>query len=159
MKSEDKKCLELCSYQANIFSKSRDVFACSSKVFLRRFFHSNFAFRLDCHDFFTFAYNENECFESIITDYGNSTYGKEQLPEKVLHFIGYITRYICYTRKVTSLFFYRTFGVDILIDEYAVLHTQSEEYIIKELLSRKNLTEDIFDLSILLKAKLRKNYE
>ena len=159
MKNEDKKCLKLCLFQANIFSKSREFFACSSKVFLRRFFYSNFAFKLDCHDFFTFAYDENECFESIITDYGDSSYGKEQLSEKILHFIGYITRYICYTRNITSLFFYRTFGVDTLIDEYSVFHTQSEEYIIKELLCRKNLTEDIFNTSILLKDKLRKRYE
>ena len=107
---------------------------------------------------YTFSYDENECFESILEDYGDSTYGKIKIPEQVLYYIGYISRYICYTREVTSLFFYRTFGVDTLINEYYVLHTQSEEAVLKELLQRNNLTEDIFDQDKLLKDILRKRY-
>lgn len=158
MRQPDRKCSELCSYQANIFAKSRKAFICSSKVFLRRFFFSNFACHLDFQEFYTFSYDENECFESILKDYGDSTYGKIKIPEQVLYYIGYITRYICYTREVTSLFFYRTFGVDTLINEYYVLHTQSEEAVLKELLQRNNLTENIFDQNKLLKDILRKRY-
>lgn len=125
---------------------------------MRRFFYSNFAFELDFHDFRTFSFDENECFDAILSEYGDSTYGKEKIPEPVLHYIGYITRYICYTREVTSLFFYRTFGIDILIEEYYLLHTQSEEYAIRELLDRKNLSEDIFNQEKQLKEILRAKY-
>ena len=39
-----------------------------------------------------------------------------------------------------------------------MLHTQSEEAVLKELLQRNNLTEDIFDPDKLLKDILRKRY-
>lgn len=158
MRELDRYGAELCSYQAKIFAKSRNFFQCSSKIFLRRFFHSIFASHLDFYNFYTFSYDELDCFNSILEDYGDSTYGKERLPEKVLHYIGYLTRYICYTREVTSLFIYDTFGINIFIERYEVLHTQSEEYAVRELLEINHLTEDIFDQDKLAKEVLRKKY-
>lgn len=160
MRKADNLCYDFCSYQAEIFSKSCNVLDCSSKMFLRRFFYSNFACRLDFYEFYTFSLDVDECFNSIKSEFGDSTYGRVKLPEKVLHFIGYISRYICYTREVTSLFFYHTFGVDYLIEKYSVLHTQSEEYVLQELLDVNGLSEDIFDQEKMLKAvlKRRQNY-
>ena len=159
MREADKKCYSLCSYQANIFSKSLEKTMCSSKVFLRRFFYSNFAFRLDFNDFYTFSFDENDCFNELLEEFGDSSYGRSKMNEKILHYVGYITRYICYTREVTSLFVYRTFGLDTLIKQYYVLHTQSEEYAIRVLLENKGLTEDIFDQDKLLKDVFKKRYQ
>lgn len=156
MRTVDNRCYDFCTYQADIFSKSLSVLQCSSKVFLRRFFYSNFAARLDFQEFYTFSLDVDECFAAINSEYGDSTYGEIRISEKVLHFIGYITRYICYTREITSLYFYRTFGLDYLIEKYDVLHTQSEEYILRELLVVNHLTEDIFDQHKVLKEIIKR---
>ena len=158
MRELDKLGTMICSYQADIFSSSLNKTQCSSKVFLRRFFYSEFAFYLDEVEKKVFSFDVDECFSSLLEEYGDSTYGEIKLPEPVLHYIGYITRYICYTREINSMLLFRTFKIDDFIKNYEVWHTQSEEYVIKELLSLHKLDEDYFDLECRLKTILRKQY-
>lgn len=158
MKELDTLGVMLCSYQADIFSSSLTKTQCSSKVFLRRFFYSEFAFYLDEVEKKVYSFDIDECFASLKEEYGDSTYGKEKLPEPVLHYIGYLTRYICYTREVNSMLLFRTFKIDDFIKNYEVWHTQSEEYAVKELLNIYNLDESYFDLECRLKTFLRKQY-
>jgi len=159
MKELDLMGSTLCSFQAKIFAQSRDRFDCSSKMFIRRFFYSNYSLNLDYYQYFKTSYDEEECYEDLLEEFGDSTYGRVKLPKKVLHYVGYISRYICYTRNVTSLFFYHHFHVDELIKHYEVYHTQSEEYVIRDLLEIHGFTEDIFDEEKLLKDLLLERYK
>ena len=154
MKAFDRTGSILCTYQAGIFSKSLKETDCSSMVFLRRFFLSDFAWALDYYDQHIFSFDENECFRSLEEEYGKTEYGKNRLPEEVLYWLGYITRYICYTRELSSKKFYRNIPLKYLIDHYEIYHTQTEEWVISRIL--ENVDPDLFDREKQIKKILRK---
>ena len=156
MKELDSNGSKLCSYQAAIFSASIDELDCSSAIFLRRFYHSRFASKLDDYQNHLFSYDVMDCFLQIEEEYGKSNYGKSKQPEPVMHWLGYITRYICYTREISSKKFIKTFNLKLLTDIYEVYHTQSEEWVIERILDLSGLTEDIFDKKIQTREILKK---
>lgn len=157
MKTLDLLGTKLCSYQAKIFEESLNRFICSSKIFLRRFFNSEFAFFLDMPTERTFTFEVEECFSSLIEEYGDSTYGKIKLRPEALYYLGYLTRYICYTREITSTHLYNVIDVYDIIDNYSIYHTQDEEWVIATLLEKQHLSENDLDEDYILKSLLRKN--
>jgi len=50
-------------------------------------------------------------------------------------------------------------GLDVIIDNFEVFHTQSEEYVVSELLRINNLNEDVFDQDKMLKQILKSKYK
>lgn len=156
MKKLDSNGLALCKYQAEIFRLSVEKVACSSLVFLRRYFRSDFAKLMDMGDSTRFAFDPDEAFEAIERQFGPSSYGKEKYSGEALYWVGYITRYICYTRKCSSVFVYRNFPPELLIEAYPGFHTQGEEWVVERLLEMIGKTEDYFDPNYRLKEILRR---
>ena len=144
MKTLDSSGSKLCSFQAKIFTWSL-LLECSSPVFLRRFFFSDFARKLDEAQGFQFSYDVDDCFTSVVMEYGESRYGKTKLSEKELYWLGYITRYFCYTREYPSKLLYKTIPLKLFIENYEVYHTQSEEWVIERILTAAGLDEKYFD--------------
>lgn len=159
MKKLDVLGAKLCSYQAKIFEESNNRFICSSKIFLRRFFKSEFAFFLDMPNERIFTFEVEECYSSLIEEYGDSTYGKEKLNAKALYYLGYLTRYICYTRGVTSGYLYSVIDIYDIVDNYYVYHTQDEEWVISSLLEKQHLTENDLNEDEILKKLLRRDFQ
>lgn len=154
MKKLDAIGSKLCSYQAQIFAESSTAFMCSSKIFFRRFFMSLYATRLDRCARYVLTYETSECFSMLLEEYGDSTYGSVKLNKDILYYVGYLTRYICYTRNITSLYFYRVFSLDDIINSYEIYHTLDEEVVIKTMLEKLCLSEDIFDIQKIFKEKV-----
>ncbi len=159
MKKLDSLGTKLCSYQAKIFEESLIRCKCSSKIFLRRFFKSEFAFFLDIPMGRIFTYEIEECYSSIIEEYGDSTYGKEKINAKKLYYLGYLTRYICYTRGITSGHLYSVIDIYDIIDNYYVYHTQDEEWVISSLLEKQHLTENDLNEDEVLKKLIRADFQ
>lgn len=157
MKKLDVLGSKLCSYQAKIFEESSNRFICSSKIFLRRFYNSEFAFYLDLPQGRIFAFETEECFLSLLDEYGDSAYGKEKINSEALYYLGYLTRYICYTRGITSAHLYSVINIYDIVDNYYVYHTQDEEWVIATLLEKQNLTEKDLNEDEILKSLFRKN--
>lgn len=156
MREFDDNGLLLCKYQAEIFEQSPIKAECSSMIFLRRFFKSNFAKELDKGESVLFSLDVNEAFEDIEKEFGPSKYGKVKYSADVLFWVGYITRYISYTRNFSSSLVYKTFSPKLLLDSYPGFHTQGEEWVIANLLEMQGLTEQYFDPNYRLKEALRK---
>lgn len=148
---------KLCSYQAKIFEESSKRFICSSKIFLRRFYNSEFAFYIDLPNGRIFAFETEECFSALLEEYGDSSYGKEKFNSEVLYYLGYLTRYICYTRGITSAHLYSVINIYDIVDNYYVYHTQDEEWVIASLLEKQKLTEKDLNEDEILKSLLRKS--
>jgi hypothetical protein len=144
MKKLDATGSKLCTFQANIFAHSKEL-PCSSLVFLRRFFNSEFARTMDHPNYFSFSYDVEECYKSIVKEYGQSAYGKDVFSENVLYWLGYITRYICYTRDYPSKLLYKNIPLKLFISNYEVYHTQNEDWVFQRVLELSGLSEDDFD--------------
>ena len=155
MKKLDYDGSKLCTYQAEIFSQSLTL-SCSSLVFLRRFFNSHFARKLDDCEQYQLSYEAEDCFASILEQFGETEYGKKKLPENILYWLGYITRYFCYTRECSSKLLYKSIPLRFFTDNYEVYHTQNEEWVIARVLENTGKTEDDFDQDKRFKAILRK---
>lgn len=155
MKQLDENGLELCKFQARIFEESTKRMGCSTLVFLRRFFKSDFAKKMDEGESSFFTLDANEAFEEIEKQFGPSEYGKVKYSSEVLYWVGYMTRYISYTRGCSSYFVYKAFPPMLLINSYSGFHTQNEEWVIEQLLEAKGLKNEYFDPNFRLKEILR----
>ncbi len=158
MKEFDREGLEFAEFQGRVFTESLERSQTSSPIFLRRFFLSDFVYRIDQIPAVLLAMDVNEAFREIDKQYGPSNYGKTKYDADALYWLGYFLRYICYTREISSRLAYRLFDVNEIYSSYAIYHTQNEEWCLAHLLSEYGYTEKIFDPNERFKALLREDY-
>lgn len=155
MRNFDANGLELASFQGELFEQSVDECKESSPIFLRRFFLSDYAATLDDEDISIQALDINEAFLSLNKEYGESDYGKVKYSRAALYWLGYLSRYVSYTRELSSRTFYRLFDVKEIYGLYEAYHTQSEEWCIAHLLKKNGYTEATLDKNERLKESLK----
>ena len=154
MKTFDHDGLLLAEHQGKIFEKSAEL-GTSTAVFLRRFLHSDYLKKLDRNEVVSLSLDAQEAIESIENQFGASTYGKTKYAKSALFWIGYMHRYISYTRQVSTKFVMRLFPYQQLNDVYYSFHTQDPEWCVRSLLEMNDKTEDIFDPNKRLEAVMR----
>ena len=151
MKTFDHDGLLLAEYQGKIFEKSTEL-QCSTAIFLRRFLHSDLLKKMDLNDVTSLSLDVNEGMESIQNQFGESDYGKNKYSKSAMFWIGFIYRYLSYTRGVTTKFVMRLFPYKQLNDVYYSFHTQDPEWCVHSLLEMNDQSEDVFDNNLRLKA-------
>ena len=143
MREFDHDGLLLTEYQGKLFEKSAEL-ECSTAIFLRRFLHSDLLKKLDMNDAASLSLDVNEGIDSIQNQFGDSDYGKTKYSKSALFWIGYIYRYISYTRGVTTKFVMNLFPYKQLNEVYYSFHTQDPEWCVQNLLEINGRSEDIF---------------
>jgi len=156
MREFDHTGILLAEYQGKIFEKSVDL-NCSTAIFVRRFLHSNYLKKLDMNDLTSISLDVNEALDSIQSQFGDSDYGKVKYSKNALFWIGYMYRYISYTRGITTKFTINLFSHKQMNDVYYSFHTQDPEWCIYSLLEMNNMSEDIFDNNKRLKKVILKH--
>lgn len=155
MREFDHNGLLLAEYQGKIFEKSSDL-NCSSGIFIRRFLHSDLLMKLDTNNPSALSLDTNEGIKSILEQFGDSDYGKLKYSKSALFWIGYIYRYISYTREKSTRFLFKIFDYKQLNEVYYSFHTQGPEWCVQNLLELNSLTESIFDNNYRLREIIRK---
>ncbi len=150
--------LEIATFQAELFEASIAQCETSSPIFLRRFFLSHYAYKMDYEPVELQSFVLSEAFASIEKEYGHSNYGKKKYNPDAMYWLGYFTRYICYTREIPCTLLYRLFDVNKIYSLYESYHTQSEEWCISHLLESYGYTEKTLDLNERLKMIMRREY-
>ena len=153
MKEFDHDGLLLAEYQGKLFEKSTEL-NCSSAVFLRRFLHSDFARKMDRNDVSSLTLDVNDGIDSIQKQFGEYDYGKYKFSKSAMFWIGYMYRYLSYTRGVTTKFVMKLFPYKQLNDVYFSFHTQDPEWCVKSLLNMSGQSEEVFDNNLRLKAAI-----
>lgn len=97
----------------------------------------------------------NEGILSIIEQFGDTDYGKTKYSKSALFWMGYIYRYISYTREVSTRFVMDLFAYKQMNDVYYTFHTQDPEWCIASLLDISGLDENIFDNNFRLKEVIK----
>jgi len=152
MKEFDHNGLLLAEYQGKLFEKSEEL-NCSSPIFIRRFLHSDLLIRLDSSA--SISYDTNEGIQSILIQFGDTSYGKEKYSRAALFWIGYMYRYIAYTREQETSFIMKLFNYKQMNAVYYSYHTQDPEWCIKSLLDLNHIPEDMFDNNSRLKSIIK----
>lgn len=98
MRDFDHNGLLLAEYQGKLFEKSNEL-NCSTGVFMRRFLHSDLLKKLDTNKTSYLSLDVSEGLNSILEQFGDSDYGKEKYSKSALFWMGYMYRYISYTRE------------------------------------------------------------
>ncbi len=155
MREFDHKGLLLAEYQGKLFERSHDL-ECSSPIFIRRFIHSDLLKELDRNDPSNLSLDVTEGMRSIEEQFGSTNYGKIKYPKDALFWMGYMYRYIAYTREHDTRFIMKLFDYKQMNDVYYTYHTQDPEWCVRSLLETNELTEDIFDRNWRLKNVMRK---
>ena len=156
MRKFDHNGLILAEYQGKLFEKSNDL-NCSTAIFFRRFLHSELLNFLDSNNPSLLSLDVNEGITSIIEQFGDTDYGKIKYSKSSLFWIGYMYRYISYTRGITTKFTINLFSHKQMNDVYYSFHTQDPEWCIYSLLEMNNMSEDIFDNNKRLKKVILKH--
>ncbi len=151
MKGFDHNGLLVAEYQGKLFEKSTEL-ECSTAVFIRRFLHSDLVKKMDMNDPATLTLDVNEGIQSIQNQFGKSDYGKIKYSKSAMFWMGYMYRYISYTREVTTKFVMNLFPYKDLNDVYYSFHTQDPEWCVRSLLEMNGQSEDVFDNNLRLKA-------
>ena len=152
MKEFDHNGLMLAEYQGKLFEKSAEL-DCSSSIFIRRFLHSELLNDLDNSKSISFDINEG--IKSILEQFGDSSYGKEKYSKAALFWIGYMYRYIAYTREQETSYIMKLFNHKQMNNVYYSYHTQDPEWCIKSLLDLNGMPEYTFDKNSRLKSIIK----
>jgi hypothetical protein len=107
---------------------------------------------MDMNDVASLTLDVNEGIESIQNQFGESDYGKTKYSKSAMFWIGYMYRYLSYTREVTTKFVMNLFPYKQLNDVYYSFHTQDPEWCVQNLLEMIGQSEDVFDNNLRLKA-------
>ena len=154
MRNFDHNGLLLAEYQGKLFEKSNEL-NCSTGVYIRRFLHSDLLKKLDTNNPLYLSLDVSEGINSILEQFGNSDYGKVKYSKSALFWMGYMYRYISYTREQSTKFILKLFDYKQMNDVYYSFHTQDPEWCIQSLLEINNLTEKIFNNNIRLKQIIK----
>lgn len=159
MRKFDHNGLLLAEYQGKLFEKSTEL-NCSTGIFMRRFLHSHLLKKLDTNNPSSLSLDVTEGTYSILEQFGDSDYGKLKYSKNSLFWIGYMYRYISYTREQSTKFVMKIFDYKQMNDVYYSFHTQDPEWCVQSLLEINNLNENIFDNNYRLKQiiKEKDNY-
>ena len=141
MKVIDDIGIRLCKFQGETFSLSLTKTECSSAIFIRRFMNSYFASRLDNGGLVSEVFDSNVVFEELEYEFGASCYGKEKYSTEELYWIGYIYRYWCYTRELTSKQVYKIIKPKELRGLYFPYHSLDPKQAIDRILEAKDIDE------------------
>ena len=154
MRKFDHSGLLIAEYQGKLFEKSTEL-NCSSGIFIRRFLHSDLLKKLDANHPATVSLDVSEGINSIMEQFGDTDYGKEKFSGSAMFWIGYMYRYISYTREASTRFIMKLFPYRQMNDVYFSFHTQDPEWCVQNLLELNQLTEDVFDNNFRLKEVMR----
>lgn len=159
MREFDHNGLLLAEFQGKLFEKSEEL-ECSSPIFIRRFLHSDLLKNLDKGNNSLISLDVNAGIQSILDQFGDTSYGKEKYSKSALFWMGYMYRYIAYTREQTTAYIMDLFKHEQMNAVYYSYHTQDPEWCVNSLLNLNNLSEDVFDNNSRLKKiiKERGNY-
>ena len=156
MRKLDSEGLLLAEYQGKLFEKSYDL-SYSTPIFMRRFKYSELVKLLDENTTAFVSLNVKEGIDSINEQFGESSYGKIKYSRAALFWIGYMYRYIAFTRDCSTRFVMNLFSYELLNNVYFAFSTQDPEWCIRSLLDIVNLDERWFDKNYRLKETLRKH--
>lgn len=154
MKQFDHNGLLLAEYQGKLFEKSAEL-DCSTGIFIRRFLHSDLLKKLDENNTTRLSLDVKEGIIDITEQFGQSSYGKIKFSKSALFWMGYLYRYMSYTREVSTGYLLKLFPYRQMNDVYYTFHTQDPEWCVRNLLELNGLTEDIFDKNLRLKNIIR----
>ncbi len=154
MRKFDHNGLLLAEYQGKLFERSAGL-DCSTGIFMRRFLHSDLLKKLDENNPANLSLDVNEGISDILEQFGKTNYGKEKYAASTLFWIGYMYRYISYTRDMATPFVMKLFGYKRMKDLYYTYHTQDPEWVIDNLLELNDSSEDVFDKNARLKGIIR----
>ncbi|MFR5859286.1 MAG: hypothetical protein ACLUJC_08670 [Clostridia bacterium] len=154
MREFDHNGLLLAEFQGKLFEKSEEL-NCSSPIFIRRFLHSDLLKKLDDGNSAMIPLDVNEGIQNILQQFGDSSYGKEKYSKSALFWMGYMYRYIAYTREQTTGYIMELFKHKQMNAVYYSFHTQDPEWCIRSLLDLNNLSEDVFDNNSRLKKIIK----
>lgn len=158
MRDFDHNGLLLAEYQGKLFEKSAEL-DCSTGIFIRRYLHSDLLEEQDKNDPALASLSVAEGIDSITRQFGPTDYGKIKFSREALFWIGYMYRYISYTRDESTNFVAKLFSYKQMNELYFSYHTQDPEWCVRSLLELNGLTEDVFDKNLRLKEIMRKrNY-
>lgn len=144
---------KLCEYQANLFELSTSYLKCSSLVFVKQFMSSDIAQRMDRGSFIFESLDTPGCLDELGKE-KKLLHGKEKIPGYILKWIGYMYRYISYTREVSSSYLFSLIKTRELYSVYEPYHSLDPEAAAIRILEAAGQPPDLATDKLMLAKKI-----
>ena len=139
--------LMLCKYQARLFEYAAKQ-KVSSKLFIKMFAYSYVAARMDSIGFLLESIDVPQAYLEVIN---NNSRNGIVYSEKIMNWMGYIYRYICYVYQQPMKRVYKLIKPKELFDLYEAYHSLDNDLAIQRILEAKSINFDNKDNLELLK--------
>ena len=134
MRKHDYNCSILCRMQGNLFMHFMDYESCSPSIFIRRFMNSELVTRFDNLEILLERSSNASLVSEIDEQYGITNFGNpKQMHPEALFWMGYVYRYWCFTREISSKHLYAQVKPEELYNRYYIYHSFGMEYLIERL--------------------------
>lgn len=142
--------MQLAAMQANIFSDASKK-GLGSYYFLRRFASSEYCEELD-----SLAIMRSSLVPDNFWEENEATISKNGmiLPVDVMHWIGYIYRYWCYTEDIPLLRLIKQVTIKFMSSIYNAYHSLSPEEVVKHIKDILNIDEEERQKRVIEKYRL-----
>lgn len=115
--------IKLCQKQAKVFEDSVSKTEYSSPIFIRRFMYSSIAKSFDNKLYLFSSETEDDVFETLEEEFGESNYGKIKYSQDQMFWIGYVYRCISIKYNLSSKIVYKLFKANEIVKYYNICHT------------------------------------
>ena len=102
-------------------------------------------------------YTIDEALDSIEKEGGKTEYGSVKYDNDAMFWMGYMYRYIAFTRETATNLLFDLFSPELLNKAYEAFHTQDVEWCVRSLLEMKGFCENIFDPNWRLLQAIKKH--
>ena len=133
--------IRLCEFQADLFELSTSNVPCSSLVFVKQFMSSNIACRMDKGTYVFEALDTPGCLEELSKE-KKLTQGTEKYPAHIMSWIGYMYRFIAFTREIPSAYLFSKLKTKQLYLVYEAYHSLDPEAAATRLLETVDILTD-----------------
>ena len=133
--------IRLCDEQAELFETSVEYMNISSPQFIKNFMYSNISNRFDSLAQINFISSSIDLLDELKETYSDSADSENKYSKNVMHWIGYMYRYWCYTREITSIEVYKIIKPSELKMIYLAYHSMDPEMVIERINEYKKIKE------------------
>lgn len=104
--------------------------------------YSEVAVRMDGEGFLFESETQEDVLDEIEDEFGKSEYGRSKYAGEELYWIGYLYRYWCYTRQISSKTLYKMIRPEELRKVYYPYHSLDPAQAIERIIEAKGLGEE-----------------
>lgn len=144
-----------CKYQADLFEYATKIKDCSSPFFIKQFANSKLARRMDDETYVLLADDITKAYSALKKE-KKLTIGTEIYPSFVMHWIGYIMRYMAIKYNYSTKQIHSFIKPKEFYSLYEAYHSMDNDLVCERIIEAKNVNNNLNNIELLKSIYFKK---